>query len=91
MNTSETSTVSFDDKVLALAQIGEYVGDEEKILFFQNAQPLTTALAVWIKYDDVSDISERATELLEESFDKLCEYLGMDQEAVVELSKVGSD
>ena len=91
MNTSKTSTVSFDDKVLALAQIGEYVGEEENILFFQNSQPLTTALAVWIKYEDVSDISERAIELLEESFDKLCEYLGMEQETVVELARVDSD
>jgi hypothetical protein len=89
MTTSETSSYSptFDEIVWALAEVGEYDGKDEHLISFKQRAHHTTALAVWLKYKDVGEISELAAEMVIRSFYDYCDHMGLSASECILLSE----
>jgi len=85
MNTSKTSsyTPTFDEIVWVLAEIFEYEGDDGRLANFQKDHILATSLAFWLKYKNVSGISDFAAEMIVRSFYSYCDYTGLSSEEVI--------
>jgi hypothetical protein len=85
MTALETSSYipTFDEMVWALAEIGEYEGDDTRLTIFQQNHAIATSLAVLLKYKSVGSVSDPAMEMLVRSFYSYCDHIGLSTSEVI--------
>ena len=75
MNTSKTSTTSFDKKVSILSRINRVI---DKISYGEKHDNLSMTLATLIDYSVVTDMNDKVLILVGSEFDKVLSHYGLE-------------